>query len=238
MSLGTLVIDRRFHGPPDSGNGGYVCGRLAAFLDAPAAVRLRVPPPLEVELDVRKSANGVLLARGDAIIAEARAEVPALSPPAPPDFAEAEAAARGYRGFERHWFPGCFVCGPHRELGDGLRIFPGPVAGRHQVACPWRPDASLSGPDGLVAPEFVWSALDCPGVHSVLPPEKGVLVLGELCASITGRPAVGEPCVLVGWEVARDRRIHTTGTALYSESGECLAVARGLWFEVAEFNGA
>lgn len=25
----SLVIDRRFLGPPNSGNGGYVCGRLA-----------------------------------------------------------------------------------------------------------------------------------------------------------------------------------------------------------------
>jgi hypothetical protein len=50
----TLRIDRRFCGPPESGNGGYVCGRLARFVDGEATVvRLHVPPPLEVELGAR-----------------------------------------------------------------------------------------------------------------------------------------------------------------------------------------
>jgi hypothetical protein len=28
----TIRIDRRFRGPPESGNGGYVCGCLAQFV--------------------------------------------------------------------------------------------------------------------------------------------------------------------------------------------------------------
>ena len=44
--------------------------------------------------------------------------------------------------------------------------------------------------------------------------------------------AVGEPCVLVGWEFGRDGRRHYTGTALYATDGQCRGVARGTWFEV------
>ncbi|HIM03432.1 MAG TPA: hypothetical protein EYG46_20830 [Myxococcales bacterium] len=40
-----IVIGKRFQGPPESGNGGYVCGRLAQSIDGGAAVvRLRVAP--------------------------------------------------------------------------------------------------------------------------------------------------------------------------------------------------
>ncbi len=48
----TLTIAKRFHGPPASGNGGYVCGRLARFIPGPAVVRLKAPPPLERPLTV------------------------------------------------------------------------------------------------------------------------------------------------------------------------------------------
>ena len=40
---GTLVIGSRFCGPPDSGNGGYVCGLIADYLGGPAEVTLRKP---------------------------------------------------------------------------------------------------------------------------------------------------------------------------------------------------
>jgi hypothetical protein len=47
-----VKIDRRFCGPPESGNGGYVCGRAAAFLEGDVEVTLRRPPPLGTPLDV------------------------------------------------------------------------------------------------------------------------------------------------------------------------------------------
>jgi len=42
-----VTIDRRFRGPSDSGNGGYVCGVVAALVGGPAEVTLRSPPPLD-----------------------------------------------------------------------------------------------------------------------------------------------------------------------------------------------
>ena len=41
MTWATLSIDRRFCGPPGSGNGGYTAGRLAALIGDPAEITLR-----------------------------------------------------------------------------------------------------------------------------------------------------------------------------------------------------
>jgi len=45
-----VMVSRRFCGPPQSGNGGYVCGLLGAQLATTATVRLLAPPPLDVPL--------------------------------------------------------------------------------------------------------------------------------------------------------------------------------------------
>jgi hypothetical protein len=47
----TITIARRFRGPPNSGNGGYVCGMLARYITGAAEVTLRAPPPLETTDD-------------------------------------------------------------------------------------------------------------------------------------------------------------------------------------------
>lgn len=230
----TVTIAPRFHGPPSSGNGGYTCGRLAAHFDGVCAVRLRIPPPLGTPLEVVREGGVVRLVDGDQVIAEARGTTLDFDPPAPPSLDEAVAASRDYRGFHDHWYPACFVCGPDRAEGDGLRIFPGPVPGRNLVACPWTPDASLGDARGEVKPEFIWSALDCPGGFAFDSPKGGSILLGELAVSIRGRVRVGEPCVLVGWELKQEGRKHFTGTALYGESGDCRGLGRGIWIEIAQ----
>ena len=42
--MNVLTIPSRFNGPAGVGNGGYVCGRIAAYVDGPAAVTLRRRP--------------------------------------------------------------------------------------------------------------------------------------------------------------------------------------------------
>jgi hypothetical protein len=233
VSEGTVVVESRFQGPPTSGNGGYVCGRLAAFLDGAVAVRLREPPPLEVPLSVQRTDDGAALTYEGRTIAAARPVVLPLEPSAPPTTEQAAQASRSYRGFESHWFPSCFVCGPEREPGDGLRIFPGAVAGADMVACRWTPDATLGDGAGRVRPEFLWAALDCPGGFAFEAPAEGVILLGELAVALDGDVAVGEPCVVVGWETRRDGRKHHTGTAIYDASGACRGVGRAIWLEAA-----
>lgn len=232
----TLVIESRFQGPPDSGNGGYVCGRLAGFLNAPAvAVRLHMPPPLDIPLRIRASGDTVaLLDAEDTPIARARGTDLQIDPVPPPSFAEAEEASRRFRGFESHWFPSCFVCGPERRAGDGLRLFPGPIGDGGIVAASWVPDASLAPADGTVAQEFLWAALDCPGGFAFPAPAEGAVLLGELEAGRLAEVAVGERCVLVAWEIAHDGRKHRVGTALYGQDGSCRGVALATWIEVPQ----
>lgn len=235
MSEAVIRIDERFRGPPDSGNGGYVCGRVARFVQGPAAVRLLAPPPLEADLRVRptpEQPGGVEVYDVDSVVARGRPARVEAEIPEPPTPEEAEAASRRYRGFDLHWFPTCFVCGPEREEADGLRIFAGPVDGRDLVAAAWVPAESLNDGTGRVSPEFVWAALDCPGAFSFPPGEKAA-VLGELAVDVRGHVAVGERCVVVAREVGHDGRKHFTESVLYGESGGCRAVGLGTWIEIA-----
>ena len=59
----TMTIPRRFRGPPNSGNGGYVCGMLARQIAGAAEVTLRAPPPLETKLDLVEVGTGWEYAR-------------------------------------------------------------------------------------------------------------------------------------------------------------------------------
>jgi hypothetical protein len=234
---GTITIEERFHGPRHSGNGGYVCGRLAAWIEGTARVRLYVPPPLEVPLRVRKSEESVVLEYEGTRIAEAWPAEIDIAPPSPPSLAEATSASRRFRGFHTHRFASCFVCGPDRAPGEGLRIFAGQVQDRDMVACRWTPTPDLAQPDlgrndGNVSPEYVWCVLDCPGGFAFPEPESGTILLGELTVARLAPVRPGEPAIVVGWEISREGRKHHTGTALFSAPGRCLALGRGTWFEV------
>lgn len=235
-----VIIERRFCGPSESGNGGYACGVAAAQLPAgPGAIEvtLRSPPPLEKPIAVeRADADRATLRDGEQLVAEVVRTTLTLEPPAPVGFDEAALATRGYPFAEQHPFPRCFVCGPARAAGDGLRIFPGAVAGRSVAAAPWIPDASLGGgaPEPRVRPEILWSVLDCPSwfglacFHSW----EGRPLLGRLTVEIHARPLVGERLVCVGWLVGRDGRKAHAGSALFSERGELHAIGRATWITV------
>ncbi len=233
----SLLIDNRFHGPPDSGNGGYSCGMLGKLLAGPAVVRLRIPPPLDTEMDIRTTDEGVELYHKEQLVGFAKTATVDIEIPDPPDFAAAEIASRRYRGFDSHFYPGCFVCGPEREHGDGLRVFAGAVdenAGPHgMVAATWIPDESLADASGNVSAEYLWSVLDCPGAYAFAEPETGTILLGELAVAIRAPVSIGEKCVVTGWEISHEGRKHYTGTALFDESGACCAVAYATWFEVS-----
>jgi len=233
MSIESLVISGRYCGPPKSGNGGYVCGRMAAHLPGVVSVRLKAPPPLETELQMDISDTAVRLLHGTQIIAEAKTAELDLTPPACPSLAEAETASRSYIGFTRHAFPHCFVCGPQRTAGDGLRIFPGPVATQSMIGATWIPHLALGNGSGQVPTEFIWAALDCPGAFAVMPiPEGQALVLGELCVRMDAGVAVGEPCIVIAWPLQIEGRKRMAGSALYSSAGRLLAVGRATWIQV------
>lgn len=241
MSAEPFVISSRFRGPPRSGNGGYVAGRIAAHVPGCAAVRLKAPPPLETGLRIEHSPAGARLLHDANVIAEARPAELDLTPPPAPSFAEARQAAKSFAGFTRHAFPGCFVCGPQRPHGDGLRIFPGSMNSGPVVAAPWVPDASLARGAGGVRREYIWAALDCTSAFAVMDvPEGKAIVLGELCARIDDGVAPDEACTVAGWPLRIDGRKRIAASALYSASGRPVAVGLATWIEVpaSAFGGA
>ncbi len=221
MADATVTIDRRYRGPLTSANGGYAAGLLGSRLGDAAEVTLRLPPPLERPLTVRRDGDRLLLEDGDALVAEAVPGDPGMSAPAPPSPEEAEAAAAGVGAWGPPAFAECFVCGT-RDDGSGLHIHPGPIPGRHGlVATTWVARD--------VAPEVVWAAIDCPGAYAACDPGRGEVVLGQMTARVARMPEEGERCVVVGWRLGEDGRKLFAGTALYGATGEVLAVARQVW---------
>jgi hypothetical protein len=223
-------IAQRFHGPPDSANGGYFAGRFASYAAETVRVRLSAPPPLDTELQIAEGEDRLELFCGERLIAYAEPATLHLKVPAAPDYVAAVAASRRFSGFARHAYPGCFVCGTARARGDGLRIFAGPNPGNALVAAPWVPDETLANAEGKVAAEFMWAALDCPGYYAVR--DDGMpMLLGEFTAHVDRLVHVGEPCVIIGWRIAVTGRKYEVGTALFDEDGELCGRARATWIE-------
>ena len=241
----SIIIDRRYCGPPNSGNGGYVCGRLARHIQGGAEITLRFPPPLDRPLDVvATDAGSWELRDGATLVASGRPASVELTRQEKASFDEARAAEllTPLKPHE-HLLPTCFVCGPARAAGDGLRIFAGPLPHQYGnasavLAASWIPDPNLAAEDGLVATEFLWSALDCPtGYAASYHQENGgfdrtPILLGRMSARIEARPRPGEPCVITAWPAGRDGRKRIAEAAAYGDAGTLLAVARATWIAV------
>ena len=221
-----MRIPARFNGPPGSANGGYTCGLLAAYLGGEAEVTLRVPPPLERELDVVGSDGRVELRDGETLVAEGQRASVEVDVPQPVSVAEAEAASTRYAGFAHHAYPTCFTCGPERE--GGLGIYAGAVAGRDGVvAAPWTPTEEP-------APEVVWAALDCPSGWAVDDFQREGVLLGRMAARVDRLPVPGEAHVVLGWCIGQEGRKRYAGSALVTADGEVVARSRSTWIVPSE----
>ncbi len=231
-------IARRYCGPPRSANGGYACGRLAAFIDGAAEVTLRSPPPLDKPMQLVADVGGVSLFDGVKLIGSARAVSVSVDIPKAPTFDEARAAERRTIPADRHNLPTCFVCGPHREPGDGLRIHVGPLLPDTKgwsgpVAATWIPSPDLADSSGRVRPEFIWAALDCPTGYAAGFSDGSVfLLLGRQAVAVYRRPSAGEKCIVLAQETRRDGRKHFADGVLFGEDGKALAVCKAVWIVV------
>jgi hypothetical protein len=224
----TIVrIDRRFCGPPDSGNGGYFAGLLARELGGSGVVvTLKRPAPLGVELRAESEDGKATLRSSEDVLALAELGEVAIDVPSPPGLNEAR---RAEAGFDQagHIYPGCFVCGPAREPGDGWRIFPGRFAdGR--VAAAWKADGEFADAAGHVQPQFVWAALDCPGYFAVQE-AAGLALLGRMAVVIHAPVPAEEPLIVQAWAMGSDGRKHRAGTAVHAADGRLLAAADQTW---------
>lgn len=235
----TIRIASRFQGPTQSSNGGYAAGLVARRLGSPAEVTLRRPPPLDHPLLLESEDGQSRLWDGDTLIAEGRRADVSLDIPPPPTWDEACAASARSVKLDDHLLPRCFVCGPQREEGDGLRIFPGPLAALDGIyAAPWVPAPSLANGDGLVAAEYFWAALDCPGAHALYPNNLEPLLLGRLTGNILGQATPGDRCMVTSWRIGDEGRKIFAGTAIFSAARDLLAYAYAVWFKVDSFAGA
>ena len=226
----TITIPPAFNGPPGSGNGGYSAGLLAAHLDGPHTIRINAPIPLNRPLAMRREDGVTTLYDGDAVIMTARPEAPSIAPRPAPSFEAAKRASEHPRPFGAGEQSVCFVCGRNRAEGEGLRIFCGQLDDGETAATVWIPHETFGGEDGLVRPEILWSALDCPGGFSL--PDVDRALLGEMNAEILERPPVGEPLIIQAWRTGGKGRKHFAGTALYRPDGTLLAHADTVWFAV------
>jgi len=205
---------------------------------------LLAPPPLGQRLDIVAGEHSVELRKEKTTLAMGRRvrvdvpEIPLVS------FRDAQDAVRqSSYDASRHTLPTCFVCGPARVHGDGLRIIPCPLPPRDDcktgtLAEPWVPYSDLAGEEGAVADEFIWAALDCPtGFAGVGAQHLGMtgaetILLGRMSARVERRPYPDDRCIIIAWPTGRDGRKLFANSALLSSDGKLLAVAQATWLLV------
>jgi hypothetical protein len=242
--VATVSIPTRFNGPPASGQGGYSSAVLAAHLEGPAAVSLRRPIPLDEELEVRVERGPVEgvgenpATRTDGIVARALdgagellAEAvlaPSLAPWDAPHVSldAAHRAKSRFTPVPDGTFDRCFVCGRARH--DGFGLFPGLVEGADLVAAPWTPPKWSADSAGVVRPELVCAALDCPGYFAVHATDLAVAFLARQQSEVHAPVRVGVEYVVVGRPLGRAGRKGFAATSIIDPDGEVLAQSEQL----------
>lgn len=230
----SVVVERRFNGPPASANGGYASGLVARHVDGPAQVSLRRPVPLDVPLELERHDDGhVTLHDGGLLIAEGDPALPLdeLEPPYRPTVEEAREAARLRPGTWPAAFGSCWVCAPARR--DGLGLAFGPL--------PSRPDmtgavlfarAGVPQQDGEVETEIAWAALDCPSYTPPLWGNAQPSLLASMHAELLAPVPAVTPLTVVGWSLGTAGRKHRSATAILDADGRVLARAEALWIRI------
>ncbi len=217
------------------GHGGYVGGLLARQIEGAAQVTLRQPTPIGVELEIVDcGADRWELRSGEQLLVEATPGDLDLSVPTPPDIATARAAEKDSPSHwdERGVHPICFGCGLARDDDFGLEIAVGPVTvdGVDQVAAVWRPRAEHGDDAGVVDPQWVLAALDCPGAMAYIAAGERAGLLGRIVFEQFAPVQAGVDHVVTGWQIGVDGRKMLAGTALADAEGNVLAAAKATWF--------
>ena len=200
----------------------------------PAVVSLKAPPPLDRPLEVERSTTVSSCATASSRGRGPAREVDSIRPAG--CVRRGCAAEGGPFWTPRTSVPECFVCGPLRDAGDGLRIFVGPVDGRATVRAPpsaaWTPptiarrrrrrDARGARLGGARLPHER-SGRQRPDAPGFLP-----IVLARLAVRIDAPVICGEPHVVMAWKLGVDGRKRESAAALYARAAATVcAVARG-----------
>ncbi|MEU2034364.1 PaaI family thioesterase [Nocardia amamiensis] len=229
-----FTVPGHVRGYPGVAFGGYVAGLLASASSA-AELRVDFRHAVTVDTPITLSADGsggaTLTDQDGAVLAEASASVVTISPPPAPTWVEVQAATATAQVLRK--MSHCYGCGAACPPGRGLRLSPWAVPAHDMVVCAWTPDPSLGGPDGLLATENVWAALDCPGGWSAmaLRDMRPGAVTAALTATQLEPVRAGDSYISYGWPIARDGRKYTVGVALARTDGTLCALAEALWIE-------
>jgi hypothetical protein len=237
-----VVVARQFRGPPNSGNGGYVCGLLGKEIGGAATVALRALIPLDVTLNLGRIDGAVRLTGFDGtLIAEAVASTVALpDPPPPPSLEQARTAGAHCPVIEKPFHPPCFTCSSIREDGDGLRILPGQIGGAlpGHIACIWTPHSSFAAADGTIPAEIVWAALDCPGSLAwIVKSGTGAGLLGTMTGEVLRLPRANEDTIVTAWPIEQSGRKFVAGVALFDARGALMARGSQIWISRGQPKG-
>ncbi|MER7465050.1 hotdog fold domain-containing protein [Streptomyces sp. NPDC097981] len=231
----TITVPARLCGYPGVAFGGYVAGVMAARA-ATQTVRVdfRRPVPTDTPVRLVQAADGgVELTDGELLLAAASPAEPAVEAPGPPSWEQASGAADAYRVAPPDGMVDCFGCGLHRTPDTGLRLHCGRVPGSSLVAAAWTPGPALGDADGLLPPELVWGALDCPGnaAGRLLDDRRAGAVTAALTARLLRPVPVGAGLVSYAWLLGTEGRKYRVGTALATADGDLCAVGEALWVE-------
>ncbi len=246
--IAKLTIPSGYVGPPGIANGGYVCGLMANFIDGPADVLIRRPTPVEHEMQVVAPGDAhYYLMDGENVVVQAKAASLDLEVPKPPNYEMAVEAAKTSIALKDSPYPGwktlgihpfCFCCGADGSETKGLKIHPGRINGSELVAAPWIPAPELGDDTGYVRPEFIWTALDCPGAFAFLElTDHRPGMSGRLIGQIDLPLPVGEPCVVIAWPVAVDGKKLFAGTAVFNAAGQLVGRVLATWFSLPSQDG-
>ena len=230
MATTSLLIAKRFNGPPNSGNGGYTAGLIASKLSFNPEVTLRAPPPLEQVMELHIQKDSATLVHEDTLIAAAKVADFQLTIPTAIPWSAVKVATPRPKSFDSALLPDCFVCGIARKRGDGLAIYPENI-GPKKVAASWVPYENLGDESGKVKTAFIWSALDCPGAWAMQDVTK-LSLLGRIAVKEVRPIKVDSQYIVMGWVLKEEGRKTWTGTAIYDKSGETCAFAKATWISV------
>lgn len=252
LTRAELTLTEQFVGPPELGNGGFVVGHLAAAVAStlpsgdvvgagPVEVTLRAPLPIGAPFQFEFGNDGqVALKSGEDVLATAKPTSLEMQVPQPPS----TNAARALRASSLSLKPGfhqqlgerlgvhpvCFCCGAEREEGDGLRVFPSVVEARDDVTALWTPHENFADACGLIGPEMIGAAIDCPGAFAFLENDERAGLLGRMVVEFLKPLKAGEETRIVGWRIGNDGRKMMAGTAIFDSAGELVAKAKQTWF--------
>jgi hypothetical protein len=238
-----LTVDPRYNGPIGWANGGYACGLIADATgrgrpaDHPIQITLRRPVPLGALLRVEHAAGerGGRVRHGNDTVALAE---PTTFRPSPPPVAPDISAALAARDRHPGWpadgpLADCFVCSPRRP--DGLQVIAGPLDDPPTVtATPFEPArcSTAIADAGLVRPEIIWAALDCPSFPVAALLTGRICLLGTFAVRRHRDIRLDERLVIVGWVREHERRVYRTASAMLDATGTVVADAQATWVEL------